>query len=303
MQFSTTSNINNSIRNMKMEMRWQKRKENPYMAKGQEEDPQITRLKQQAADVQKSNIISNLDGKLKSGATLTDDEMEYLKQNSPDLYQKAVEVKKEREEYKRELQRCKTKEDVERLNLRKLQNFMAEAKAITSNASIPEGKKKELMDQLCRRVMGTNSEHQTFLQSDQYAKLPSEEEIEKGKAKKKNNSELEQKQPENIDLKQPGEPSSEDLFRQLQEELGASDPSKDTMETLADSCNSDDAGTYNPSKPVASPGATQPTKTAPAPSASTPQNGPGSILYNSGGKATAVHIDQPASSVVLSEKA
>lgn len=185
MEFPINGSINNTLRNMKMNMAWQKRKLNPNMPKGLELDPKIASLQKQAEDVRKSNIISNIDGKLKAGAEITDDELEYLRVNSPELYKKALEVKREREEYKRELERCRTKEDVERLNARKLQNFMSETNSIRANPNIGEGKKVELLEQILRRMTGIQSEHKAFLKSKSYSDLPRERELEEDKNNKK----------------------------------------------------------------------------------------------------------------------
>ncbi|NLC78634.1 MAG: hypothetical protein GX683_02760, partial [Ruminococcaceae bacterium] len=83
----------------------------------------IDSLQKQIEDQKKNNSLSAIDTKLRSGKVLTADELSYLKKNNPELYQKAVEAKREREQYKNELKSCKTKDDVQRLRAAKLLNF------------------------------------------------------------------------------------------------------------------------------------------------------------------------------------
>lgn len=180
-----TGSLYNMMKTQQLQMKWEKRQKNPNMPKGNEEDPQIARFKETAADMRKSNVMSSLDGKLKAGMRLSLEEMDYLKLNHPELYRKAVEVEQERANYKRELANCKTKEDVERLNTQRSQRFLSEAKAITGNPNIPQGKKLELLDQISRRMMGVRSEHTTFVSKPEYADLPREAELAEEKKRKK----------------------------------------------------------------------------------------------------------------------
>lgn len=187
MNFPVGGSIYDSLKGMKLNIKWQQRKANPLMEKGLNANPVIADMQKQAESTRKANAILNIDGKLKAGEELTDDELEYLRANSPELYKKAMEIKREREEYKRELAKCKTKEDVERLNMQKMQSFISEVSSIRGNANIPKGKKVELLDQILRRAMGILSEHRTFIKSKEYAELPREIEIEDDKNEKKRN--------------------------------------------------------------------------------------------------------------------
>lgn len=107
-------------------------------------DPLVRQLKQYREDAEKmreNNQMASIDAKMKSGEGLTPEEEEYLKQNSKDAYREYQEIKEEREAYKKQLKSCKTKEDVEKLKLNKMGNFMAQAQKISNNPVIPKGKK------------------------------------------------------------------------------------------------------------------------------------------------------------------
>lgn len=174
-----------SMRNMQLNMEWQKRKNNVQLPKNVEEDPQIEQFKRQMEDIRKGKAMASIDGKLMAGGLLTDDELEYLRINNPELYQKAVEIRREREQYKKELQNCKTKDDVEKLNTRKMQGFVSEVHTINANPNITSGKKRELLEQITRRMMGVMSEHTTFIKSKEYSHLPREAELREEEKRRK----------------------------------------------------------------------------------------------------------------------
>lgn len=190
MSFPVMGSVYNLMKMTELNAKWKQNKDNPNKLKKnkEEEDPQMRQIKQFKEDLErmrKGNIISNLDTKLKSGGMLTDEELEYLKANNPELYQEAIDIKREREEYKKQLQSCKTKEDVEKLKANKMQNFMTAVHAIKGNPNIPKGKKVELLDKILRRSMAIEDEHVKFIQSKDYEELPTEEEINEESKKRK----------------------------------------------------------------------------------------------------------------------
>ena len=82
------------------------------------------------------------------------------------------------------MESCKTKEEVEKLKLSKMNSFLAEAKSVKNNPNIPEGKKKELMEKILRRTMGIQDEYMEFVRSGRYKELPTEEELAEEKREK-----------------------------------------------------------------------------------------------------------------------
>ena len=138
MNMYTMGSVSNTVKQMELQFKWQERKSNPLMNKeGQNENSMIAELKRQADAARKQQTMSSIDTKLKTGVRLSANELEYLKKNNPDLYEKAVKIEKEREEYRRQLRNAKTKEDVERLNASKVQQLAAEAKTISGSSGIP----------------------------------------------------------------------------------------------------------------------------------------------------------------------
>ena len=189
-----SGSIYNSLKLMKLGIKWQQRKADPTKPKEDEEDPQRAQLEKHLQDqlesTNKSNILAAIDGKLKAGGELTKEELEYLKVHNPKLYEEAMEIKREREAYKHALKNCKTKDEVERLNTNKLNQFLGEAKAIRNNPNLPKGVKVAQLEKILRRVMGIQTEHNRFIQSKAYQDLPREEELREEKEKKKDTKEI-----------------------------------------------------------------------------------------------------------------
>ena len=218
MSFPVMGSVYNLMKMTELNAKWKQNKDNPNKLKKnkEEEDPQMRQIKQFKEDLErmrKGNIISNLDTKLKSGGMLTDEELEYLKANNPELYQEAIDIKREREEYKKQLQSCKTKEDVEKLKANKMQNFMTAVHAIKGNPNIPKGKKLELLDKILRKSMAIEDEHVKFIQSKEYEELPTEEEINE-ESKKRKKKKLSVNEDDIKDLE-----DSKTTFNKLQLEL------------------------------------------------------------------------------------
>lgn len=132
-----------------------------------------------------SNRTMAIEAKLKSGQKLSAADMEFLRKHSPELYQKAVKVTKEREEYEDRLKRCRSKDEVRELHAQKSQQLVAEAKAV-SNSNLPAGEKVAQMEVIGMRVAAIQNEHIRFVSTPEYQKLPDEtEDKDDKKAKEK----------------------------------------------------------------------------------------------------------------------
>lgn len=148
------------------------------------QEKQIQRYKEDLERMREGRQMSDIDAKLKSGGTLTPEEITYLQRNCPEKYKEYVEIKNEREAYKRQMESCETKEDVEKLKMNKMNSFLAEAKSVMNNPNIPKGKKLGLMEKILRRVMGIEKEYVKFVNSGRYGNLPTEEELAEEEKKK-----------------------------------------------------------------------------------------------------------------------
>lgn len=186
MMLPIVGSIRNTVNLAVMDSKWQQKKKNGGVLK-EEMDPQarqIMQYKEDLAKMRESKQMASIDVKLNSGGLLTPEEITYLQNKCPEKYREYVELKNEREAYKRQMESCKTKEEVEKLKLSKMNSFLAEAKSVKNNPNIPEGKKKELMEKILRRTMGIQDEYMEFVRSGRYKELPTEEELAEEKREK-----------------------------------------------------------------------------------------------------------------------
>ena len=161
-----------SIRMMGLSMKWQQRKADPTMPR-EGEDPQAAMLRKQASDTRKSNAIASIQSKLDSGGELTPEELEYLRINAPTLYEEAMQIKRERAQYKQQLANCKTREEADQLYINKMQGYLSAARTISSNPNLSVAEKKGQLERIARRMIGIQTEQKIFIKNGDYARLPS----------------------------------------------------------------------------------------------------------------------------------
>ena len=138
MNIAMMCSMNTYTQNMKMQMKWKERQSSGnYVSKSGREtvsdaEKLLRERQEKAADLFKQNTSpaprEQIDAKMRSGKRLSAAEMEYLKEHDPQTYQKAREIEMEREAYERELKRCRTKEEVQRVKLSHAAASMAAVK-------------------------------------------------------------------------------------------------------------------------------------------------------------------------------
>lgn len=176
-----TGTIQSQVRLQMQDLKWQKKKQDINSQKDRETMTQdeilLDSLERQAQTERERSATSELYAKLKTGGTLTAEEIAYLKEHDPEAlaeYEKALAEKKA---YENALKNCKTKEDVQRLKLNRMGSFAAQAKEIASNPYIPKDKKVVLMQRLNNEVCMIRDAHQVFEKSRAYEELPEEQEL------------------------------------------------------------------------------------------------------------------------------
>lgn len=181
MNFLSVQNMNTYTKNMEMQMKWQKKKSTgDFTADGSTKmfDP----VRQQAEEIRKANadgsskLSAQIDLKLNSGQKLTAEEMEYLQKTDPQKYQKVKAMEAEQENYERELKRCKTKEEVQRVRMAHTASSLSAVNSIMNNPAIPEDKKLELVMHEHHKHMALETSTTEFIESGRYAELPTEAE-------------------------------------------------------------------------------------------------------------------------------
>lgn len=194
--FTMAGTIKRSVRMAALDQKWQQKKnsfgqDKKKLTEMTAEERQLQDFREQAEQMRKSQKHANIDAKLAAGEELTPEEIEYLRQNNPQALKDYEDTQRERENYKRALRNCRTKEEVERLKCTKMGQFMAEAKKISSNACIPKGKKVALLKRILQQATAVEDEHKEFLKTSRYASLPTEEEAREAEKAEKEQREAE----------------------------------------------------------------------------------------------------------------
>ncbi|MCI9681057.1 MAG: hypothetical protein HFI26_06695 [Lachnospiraceae bacterium] len=181
MDFSMIQSIGTYTKNMEMQMKWQKKKEdNDFTADGSTKwsDPtarQAEEIRRSQADGS-AKLLSQIRTKLAAGKKLTQEEMDYLQKNDLPTYQKVKAIEAEQKSYEKELKNCKTKEDVQRVRTNRVAASLSVVNNVKNNPAIPEGAKLGLIWQELQKNMVMEETIKKFVESGEYAQLPTEAE-------------------------------------------------------------------------------------------------------------------------------
>ena len=171
--------VRNTVNLAVMDNKWQQKKESGRIFEKEltPQQRQIEQFKEDLKKMRENNELASIANKMKSGDKLTAEELEYLQRNSPELYRQYVEIQQEKEAYKRELESCKTKDEVEKVRINKMNGLLSAAKSVSSNPNIPEGAKLALMEQILMKATGIQEVHMEFVKTAYYQELPTDEEV------------------------------------------------------------------------------------------------------------------------------
>ena len=180
-----SGSIRQSVKLATMSALIEEKKTKGFVQKQREMTPEermLENFKEQAAQEKEAEYTNGIANKVMSGKTLSAEEIEYLQQKNPELLKKYQEMQEEKKSYERQLRRCKTKEEVERVRVNKINGYLAQAKSISHNAVIPKGEKKAMLEEIMARLTNMEKVHAKFVKSEQYRKMPREQEIAKERA-------------------------------------------------------------------------------------------------------------------------
>ncbi len=116
--------------------------------------------------------VQFISDKLKSGAELSDQELDFLSKYAPGQHDLALRAKKEREQFEKEAKNCSTKSDVQKLKNRKDSHFVSNIKIAEKNGDIGEALKQITL------LAQVTDEHRQFVKSKNYREKPDKHETE-----------------------------------------------------------------------------------------------------------------------------
>jgi len=175
--------ITDYVKTAQLEQKWQKKKIEMSTAKSGDS--------RQVNDWIKTKRIGEIKNKMKSGKRLSHAEKEFLRIHDPKLYEKAMKIEKERDEFKRALANCKTKEEVRRVLTSKAMELQAEVQAVGKTKDVEQ--KLDKLEFISMRMMAIFDEHAEFVKTKEYSEMPNEEE-----ENEENNEENNEKDNEEI---------------------------------------------------------------------------------------------------------
>ena len=135
-------------------------------------DEKANRLVKEMKQLETSNRIGAIAGRLKAGKKLSGADLAFLRKHAPELYGKAIQIVKEREAYRRRMEKAKTKDEAARIQQEKQQQLSLETK---QKGADPEF--------LLMRSSAILDEHTSYLAKGNYSKLKWESGIRLEKAK------------------------------------------------------------------------------------------------------------------------
>jgi len=131
----------------------------PFFKEKKDKETYFSVFQKQLEENKKTISLQRIESRLKLGEKLSCSEKRYLKENAPDLYEKALKIEKEREEHRRALNRCKTTEEAKAYHMARTQSLMIEAGIVSSNPNIPKDKKMEMLEFISMRSAALQDEY------------------------------------------------------------------------------------------------------------------------------------------------
>ncbi len=189
MNLMMVGSLNTYTQNMKMQMKWERKKASgDYSSDGTKSIEEWLQKQTEGTgslmDEDSKQTLARIELKMNAGKSLTSAEMEYLRKNDPETYKKAKSIEMERKAYEQRLKSCKTKEEVQRVKASQM---------AASLDRVNEVKKLELIKQELRLTNASADTMKKFTESGEYAKLPTEAEQRKAEKDLKEAKEAEQK--------------------------------------------------------------------------------------------------------------
>lgn len=234
-----TGTIQSQVSLQMLDLKWQKKKQDINSKKDTEGMTQdeilLDSLERQAQTERERSATSELYTKLKTGGTLTEEEIAYLKEHDPEALAEYEKAQTEKKAYENALKNCRTKEDVQRLKLNRMGSFAAQAKEIASNPYIPKDKKVVLMQRLNNEVCMIRDAHQAFEKSRAYEELPEEQELRREAAEEPAEKMEHQKDTEQAETTETTEDSKVDNKNKADAEAEEVDePQSDVKSEMSD---------------------------------------------------------------------
>lgn len=135
MGLETIGSLNQYLKSVRQEHQWQMKQAgnpSPVLGTGVSRTSvlfvkSITSKKSGLSKSQIQKKLQKIKNKLRSGAKLTGEELDFLRRYAPELYRKVAALQKERENYEQRLKQAKTRDEAEQIKMEKMAQSVASA--------------------------------------------------------------------------------------------------------------------------------------------------------------------------------
>lgn len=181
MDLMTITNLNAYIKGLELKTTWDlKQQAGKPTAKGASLDEWLdtSQIQSMAGSASHGDEkLTAIHTKLDAGGTLTPEERDYLKSKDPEAYRELVAEERAQRAYEQALRRCKTQDEVRRLQTSHINNSLMVVRSVEHNSHIPLQKKLEIAMREKRRVDDVAASTQAFIRRGDYEKLPTDAEV------------------------------------------------------------------------------------------------------------------------------
>ncbi len=166
--------IKSAVKIAELDAKWQQKKDAINQGNANQLSPEAQQIQAFREDLEKMRENDEYAGiytKIQNGKKLSPKEIEYLQKNDPQAYTDYKNAQAEKEAFKRKLRDCETKEDVRKLKVTQMGNYLAQMKTVSNNPNIPDGKKLEIISKIMGRVNGIEEVYKEFVSTAEYGAM------------------------------------------------------------------------------------------------------------------------------------
>lgn len=185
MDWMSVTNLNAYIKGLKQKTTWDlKQQKGDVTAKGtsledwlDSSQSKIGNKETETPGEHRDEKLANIYAKIDVGGKLTQKERDYLREKDPQAYQDLLEEERAQKAYEQALRRCKTKEDIRRLQTNSIHRSLMVVQSIEHNPHISQQKKLEIAMWEKRMTDSVRKSTQEFVRRGEFAQLPTQEEV------------------------------------------------------------------------------------------------------------------------------
>ncbi|MCM1023975.1 MAG: hypothetical protein NC395_07965 [Prevotella sp.] len=195
MDIMCSCSVNNYIKTMDMQTKWQTKKKNgDYSADGaktvsqwaEEQKEKIREMSEKTSgtdsgsngeyDKSKDKVLKSITEKLNRGDKLTFSEKQYLQKRDPQAYQTVVDTEKEQMFYEMQMRRCRTKDEFHKLRMIRTVSSLSTVKSVQNNPSVSQERKLEVISGEQRKNAALEKSEKEFIKQGGLSRLPTQAE-------------------------------------------------------------------------------------------------------------------------------